>query len=66
MFSADDYRYMAQALRLARKGLFTTHPNPRVGCVLVRDNTIVAEAFHERAGVPHAEALALAMAGEHA
>lgn len=66
MFSADDYRYMAQALRLARKGLFTTHPNPRVGCVLVRDNTIVAEAFHERAGLPHAEALALAMAGEHA
>ena len=62
-FSADDHRYMAQALQLARRGLFTTTPNPRVGCVLVRDGAVIAEGWHRRAGGPHAEADALANVG---
>lgn len=60
---------MARALALARRGLYTTTPNPRVGCVLVRDvaaSDIVGEGWHERAGEPHAEAHALRMAGERA
>ena len=62
----SDRRFMARALELARLGLATTHPNPRVGCVIVRDGAIIAEGWHERAGGPHAEAHALrnaAMAG---
>lgn len=66
MFTADDHRWMAHALRLAEKGLYSTHPNPRVGCVLVRDGEVVGEAWHERAGEPHAEVLALRAAGERA
>lgn len=62
-FSADDRRFMARALRLAERGLDTTHPNPRVGCVLVAAGTVIAEGWHERAGGPHAEAVALAKAG---
>ena len=50
---------MAQALRLAERGLYTTSPNPRVGCVLVRDGKIIGEGWHERAGEPHAEVHAL-------
>lgn len=65
-FTADDNRYMARALQLARRGLYTTHPNPRVGCVIVREGVIVGEGWHERAGEPHAEVHALRMAGEHA
>jgi diaminohydroxyphosphoribosylaminopyrimidine deaminase/5-amino-6-(5-phosphoribosylamino)uracil reductase len=57
---------MARALQLARRGLYTTHPNPRVGCVIVRDAQIVGEGWHERAGEPHAEVHALRMAGEAA
>ncbi len=57
---------MARALELALRGLYTTHPNPRVGCVLVRDGELVGEGWHERAGEPHAEVLALRMAGERA
>lgn len=64
--TADDTRYMARAIQLARKGLYTTHPNPRVGCVLVRDKKIVGEGFHRRAGEPHAERNALADAGSRA
>ena len=55
---------MARALRLAARGLYTTTPNPRVGCVLVRDGRIVGEGWHEKAGLPHAEVHALAAAGE--
>ena len=66
MFSASDYAYMAQALRLAHKGLYSTSPNPRVGCVLVRDGRVVGEGWHERAGAPHAEINALAAAGDAA
>ncbi len=61
--SADDYRWMARALVLAERGLFTTTPNPRVGCVIVRDERIIGEGWHVRAGEPHAEVHALAMAG---
>ena len=57
---------MAHALRLAERGLYTTTPNPRVGCVIVRDGVIVGEGWHERAGEPHAEAHALRGAGERA
>ncbi len=64
--SAADYEFMARAIRLARRGLYTTHPNPRVGCVLVRDGTIVGEGYHYRAGEPHAERHALAAAGARA
>ncbi|MHA6192836.1 bifunctional diaminohydroxyphosphoribosylaminopyrimidine deaminase/5-amino-6-(5-phosphoribosylamino)uracil reductase RibD [Pseudomonas wadenswilerensis] len=59
-----DAHYMARALELARKGLYTTHPNPRVGCVIVRDGRIVGEGWHVRAGEPHAEVHALREAGE--
>ncbi len=65
-FHHSDPAFMAQALRLARRGLFSTHPNPRVGCVLVKAGEIVGEGWHRRAGEPHAERLALAAAGERA
>ena len=65
-FSSEAHRYMARALRLARRGLYTTEPNPRVGCVLVRDGQVVGEGYHQRAGGPHAERVALAAAGEQA
>jgi diaminohydroxyphosphoribosylaminopyrimidine deaminase / 5-amino-6-(5-phosphoribosylamino)uracil reductase len=54
---------MAQALRLAERGLYTTSPNPRVGCVLVRNGEVIGSGWHERAGGPHAEINALAAAG---
>jgi diaminohydroxyphosphoribosylaminopyrimidine deaminase/5-amino-6-(5-phosphoribosylamino)uracil reductase len=66
MYTTDDYRYMARALQLAARGLYTTHPNPRVGCVLVLDGRIVGEGWHERAGGPHAEIVALNQAGKKA
>jgi diaminohydroxyphosphoribosylaminopyrimidine deaminase/5-amino-6-(5-phosphoribosylamino)uracil reductase len=65
-FSADDHRYMARALELARRGLFSTDPNPRVGCVLVNAGRIVGEGWHARAGGPHAEIHSLRQAGEAA
>jgi diaminohydroxyphosphoribosylaminopyrimidine deaminase/5-amino-6-(5-phosphoribosylamino)uracil reductase len=63
---SDDYAYMARAIRLARLGLCTTHPNPRVGCVLVRSGEVVGEGWHRRAGEPHAERNAISAAGERA
>jgi diaminohydroxyphosphoribosylaminopyrimidine deaminase/5-amino-6-(5-phosphoribosylamino)uracil reductase len=63
---AEDAGYMAQALNLARKGLYSTHPNPCVGCVIVRDGQVVGEGWHVRAGEGHAEVHALAQAGERA
>ncbi|WGZ93345.1 MAG: bifunctional diaminohydroxyphosphoribosylaminopyrimidine deaminase/5-amino-6-(5-phosphoribosylamino)uracil reductase RibD [Candidatus Thiothrix putei] len=65
-FTPKDHRYMARALQLARRGLYSTQPNPRVGCVIVRNGQIVGEGWHERAGEPHAEVHALHMAGESA
>jgi diaminohydroxyphosphoribosylaminopyrimidine deaminase/5-amino-6-(5-phosphoribosylamino)uracil reductase len=58
-----DRAHMARALELAARGLNTTDPNPRVGCVLVRDGAVVGEGWHVRAGEPHAEAHALQAAG---
>ncbi|MEZ0237548.1 MAG: bifunctional diaminohydroxyphosphoribosylaminopyrimidine deaminase/5-amino-6-(5-phosphoribosylamino)uracil reductase RibD [Methylophilaceae bacterium] len=66
MFTADDHLIMTQALRLAERGLYTTTPNPRVGCVIVKDGKIIGEGWHERAGGPHAEVHALRQAGEAA
>ncbi len=57
---------MARALALAARGLETTSPNPRVGCVLMKDGQIVGEGWHRRAGEPHAEVHALSMAGSAA
>ena len=65
-FSTDDQEYMARALQLAAQGLNTTTPNPRVGCLLVKDGAVVGEGWHERAGEPHAEVHALHAAGEAA
>lgn len=65
-WSADDYRYMARALLLARRGLYSADPNPRVGCVLVRNARIVGDGWHERAGEAHAEVRALEAAGAQA
>jgi diaminohydroxyphosphoribosylaminopyrimidine deaminase / 5-amino-6-(5-phosphoribosylamino)uracil reductase len=58
-FSAADHAFMAQALQLAAQGLFTTTPNPRVGCVLVRDGIPIGTGWHTQAGGPHAEIDAL-------
>jgi len=57
---------MSRALQLAERGLFTTDPNPRVGCVIVKDSQIVGEGWHQRAGEGHAEVNALKDAGLHA
>ena len=57
---------MARALHLAERGRLSTFPNPRVGCVIVRDGELVGEGWHERAGEPHAEVYALGMAGDRA
>lgn len=58
-----DDRHMARALELAGRGLWTTDPNPRVGCVIAAGERVVGEGWHERAGSPHAEIMALAAAG---
>src|ERR1700677_5175512 len=61
--SERDTRHMRRALELAARGLYSTDPNPRVGCVLVRDGRVVGEGWHERAGEAHAEVAALKGAG---
>ena len=65
-FSIADHAHMARALQLAARGLYTTSPNPRVGCVIVKDGHVVGEGWHERAGTPHAEVHALKAAGNAA
>ncbi len=57
---------MARALDLAGKGLYTTTPNPRVGCVLTQGESVVGEGWHEKAGGPHAEVVAIEKAGDRA
>lgn len=64
MTSKQDVVHMAEALQLAEKGLYTTHPNPRVGSVVVKGNKVVGRGFHRRAGEPHAEIMALKEAGK--
>lgn len=63
MFSAADYAFMSRALQLAEKGLYSTTPNPRVGCVITRGTQIIGSGWHERAGQSHAEIIALQEAG---
>lgn len=65
-FSARDHALMAEALRLARKGLWTAEPNPRVGCVIAQQGCIAGRGWHARTGGPHAEARALAEAADAA
>lgn len=65
-FSAFDHACMQRALRIAERGLYTTQPNPRVGCVIVRDGEVVGEGAHLQAGQPHAEVFALREAGGRA
>ncbi|OGP51372.1 MAG: riboflavin biosynthesis protein RibD [Deltaproteobacteria bacterium RBG_13_43_22] len=65
-FAPKDIQYMKMALRLARKGLGRTSPNPVVGAVVVRKGMVVGQGFHQKAGGPHAEPIALAQAGEKA
>jgi len=64
--TVQDRAHMARALELAERGLYTTDPNPRVGCVLVREGRVIGEGWHVRAGEPHAEVLALRAAGPQA
>ena len=66
MSSDPDTGFMTRALRLARKGRYTAHPNPVVGCAIVNHGEIVGEGWHAAAGEPHAEIHALEMAGEAA
>jgi len=66
MFSADDHRYMSLALHLAEQGLYSTDPNPRVGCAIVVDGEIVGQGWHRAAGEAHAEVHALQQADERA
>ena len=66
MSSAADHDFMARALRLAELGLYSTTPNPRVGCVIVKDGRVVGEGWHRKAGEVHAEIHALQAAGNAA
>ncbi|RLA29611.1 MAG: riboflavin biosynthesis protein RibD, partial [Gammaproteobacteria bacterium] len=54
-YTPADNEFMARALRLARRGLYTAHPNPRVGCVLVRNDSVIGEGWHRKTGTAHAE-----------
>ncbi len=65
-FSAIDYQMMSRAIELAKRGRFTTAPNPNVGCVITVNNEVVGEGYHKKAGEPHAEVHALRMAAERA
>ncbi len=66
MFFPADFDFMSRALQLAEKGLYSTTPNPRVGCVITRGEQIIGSGWHERAGQAHAEIIALHAAGEGA
>ncbi|HHP4806305.1 TPA: bifunctional diaminohydroxyphosphoribosylaminopyrimidine deaminase/5-amino-6-(5-phosphoribosylamino)uracil reductase RibD [Acinetobacter baumannii] len=62
----QDQYWMQQAIELAKRGLYSTKPNPNVGCVIVKDDQLIGEGFHSKAGQPHAEVFALRQAGEQA
>jgi diaminohydroxyphosphoribosylaminopyrimidine deaminase/5-amino-6-(5-phosphoribosylamino)uracil reductase len=64
--AALDEPHLERALELAARGLYTTDPNPRVGCVVAREDRVLGEGWHVRAGEPHAEVLALRAAGPRA
>ena len=66
LFSAADHAHMAHAVRLAELGMYTTQPNPRVGCVIAQGEAVVGAGWHQRAGEPHAEVFALREAGTRA
>ena len=61
-----DQVFLAEALKLAKEGLYTTHPNPRVGCLLVKDDAVIGRGYHAKAGEAHAEVIALKEAGANA
>ncbi|NQZ82083.1 MAG: bifunctional diaminohydroxyphosphoribosylaminopyrimidine deaminase/5-amino-6-(5-phosphoribosylamino)uracil reductase RibD [Colwellia sp.] len=65
-FTLADHHYMQRAITLAKRAHYTTSPNPRVGCVLVKNNRVVGEGYHQKAGQGHAEVNALAQAGNDA
>ena len=65
MAPVADRHFMAKAIRLAANGRYSSFPNPAVGCVLVRDGQIIGEGWHEKAGEPHAEVIALRSPGEN-
>jgi diaminohydroxyphosphoribosylaminopyrimidine deaminase/5-amino-6-(5-phosphoribosylamino)uracil reductase len=65
-FTSQDHLFMTRALQLAEQGMYSTMPNPRVGCVIVKDGKIIGEGAHLKAGEPHAEVLALRQAGARA
>ena len=64
--SVIDHQHMSRAIQLARRGLYTTQPNPRVGCVIARGEQVIAEGYHLQAGGPHAEIVALQQASARA
>jgi len=66
MKDSQHLEYMARAIQIARCGQYTTHPNPRVGCLIVKDGQVIAEGYHQRAGEGHAEVNALNKVGEAA
>lgn len=66
VFTSDDFQMMSRAIALAKRGMYTTSPNPNVGCVIARDARVVGEGYHAKAGEPHAEVHAMRMAGEQA
>lgn len=66
VFSAFDYQMMTQAIALAKQGIYTTAPNPNVGCVITKDQTVIGQGAHLKAGQPHAEVHALRQAADQA
>ncbi len=59
MWTTSDHQHMSRALQLARRGLYSTDPNPRVACIIVKDDVVLSEGWHQKAGQPHAEIEAL-------
>jgi len=65
-FDAADHAFMAEAVQLARRGIYSTHPNPNVGCLIVANGEVLGRGWHQRSGEPHAEVFALREAGDSA